>query len=99
VNARDPSRPSSPFAASSETRQPHAPFAARPRQFSLAGLLLVLTVVAAATAPLAYLARGLRGDRPSLVVFIMLSLAAPTLLLTVVSLCAYVLARLRVPRR
>lgn len=99
MNARDPLPRSNPFAASSQTRRPRAEFAARPRQFTLASLLLVLTVVAATTAPLAYLVRGLRGDRPSLVVFIMLSLAAPTLLLTVVSLCSYVLARLHGPRR
>ena len=49
-------------------------------------MLLVVTVITAAAAPLGYIFRGLRGDRLSLIIFIMLSLAAPTLLLTVASL-------------
>ena len=70
-----------------------------PWQFSLAKMLLVFTLVSAALAPLAYLMRALQGQRRSHLVFILLSLAAPSLLLVVASLLHYLLQRFpRSPR-
>ncbi len=60
-------------------------------QFSLAKMMLVFTVVAAAAAPLAYLTRALRGDRQSHFVFIIFCLAGPPLALIVVSLTYHLL--------
>ena len=54
-------------------------------QITLAKMMLILTVVTAAFAPLAYLARALRGSRQSHFIFILLCLAGPSLLLIIVS--------------
>ncbi len=48
--------------------------------------MLVMTVVTAVGAPLAYLTRALRGDRGAHFVFVLLCVAVPTLFLVVVSL-------------
>ena len=53
--------------------------------FGLGRMFLFVSVVAAAAAPLAYLARGLRGNRESLLVFILLCLAGPFVALIIFS--------------
>ncbi len=71
----------------------------QPLQFPLARLMLVFTVMAAVGAPLAYLARALRGDRGAHFVFILLCLAVPTLLLVLISLLSGLLAWWKKSRR
>ena len=55
-------------------------------RFSLGHLMLVLTVCCAMGTAVAYLAQSLRGNEPSRLVFILFSLAAPPLLLVLISL-------------
>ncbi len=69
-----------------------APSEPIPPQFGLGRLMLVLTVLAAVGAPLAYLVRALRGERMAHFVFILLCLAVPTLLLVLLSLLSGLLA-------
>ncbi len=55
-------------------------------QFGLSSFLRTFTVIAAVSAPLAYLGRAMRGERGAHFVFILLCLAAPTLALVFISL-------------
>ncbi len=76
----------SPFGDSTDRPPPDGrPPRRRVAQFSFAKMMLVLTVATTAAAPLAYLTRALHGDRKSHFVFIIFCLAAPALLLIVVS--------------
>lgn len=54
-------------------------------QFSLGRMMLMLTIVTAAAAPLAYLARGMRGSRQGVFVFILFCIAGPPAVLIVIS--------------
>ncbi len=55
-------------------------------QLSLTSVLLIMTVVSIALAPLAYLVQALRGSQSSHFIFLMLCLATPALALVLVSL-------------
>ena len=59
----------------------------RPRiQFTIAGLLLLMVGIAAATAPAYYFVRGMHGDQNMHLIGMLAVLAGPLLLMTAVSL-------------
>jgi hypothetical protein len=83
VDQQDPKE--SPFQAVTETTSRLESLRSR-TQFGLGRMFLLISIITAAMAPLAYLAKGLRGDRQSLLIFMLFCLVGPPLVLISTSL-------------